>query len=68
MNEIIFMVQDSLDGGLEAKAIGYSIFSEAESMEELKKNIVEAVNCHFDEGEKPKLIRLHYVKEEIIAA
>ncbi len=68
MNEIIFMVQDSLDGGLEAKAIGYSIFSEAESMEELKKNIVEAVNCHFDEGEKPKLIRLHYVKEEVIAA
>lgn len=68
MNEIIFMVQDSLDGGFEAKAIGYSIFSEAESMEELKKNIVEAVDCHFNEGEKPKLIRLHYVKEEIIAA
>ncbi|HET56133.1 MAG TPA: 2-oxoisovalerate dehydrogenase [Ignavibacteria bacterium] len=68
MQEIIFMIQDSLDGGFEAKAVGYSIFTEAESMEELKERIIEAVDCHFEEGKKPKLIRLHYVKEEIIAA
>lgn len=68
MNEIIFMIKDSIDGGFEAQAVGYSIFTEAETMEEIKNNIVEAVDCHFDEGEKPKLIRLHYVKEEIIAA
>jgi len=68
MQEIIFMIQDSLDGGFEAKAVGYSIFTEAETMDELKENIIEAVDCHFEEGTKPKLIRLHYVKEEIIAA
>ncbi len=68
MSEIIFIIQDSLDGGLEAKSIGYSIFSEAETMEELKENIVDAVDCHFETPEKPKFIRLHYVKEEVIAA
>ncbi|MDZ7765669.1 MAG: 2-oxoisovalerate dehydrogenase [Melioribacteraceae bacterium] len=68
MNEIIFMIKDSIDGGFEAQAVGYSIFTEAETMEEIKNNIVEEVDCHFDEGEKPKLIRLHYVKEEIIDA
>ncbi|AFN75896.1 2-oxoisovalerate dehydrogenase E1 component subunit beta [Melioribacter roseus P3M-2] len=67
-NEIIFVVEDSLDGGYEAKALDYSIFTEAETMEELKKNIVEAVNCHFDEEEKPLIIRLHYIKEELLSA
>lgn len=67
-NEIIFVVEDSLDGGYEAKALDYSIFTEAETMEELKKNIVEAVNTHFDEGEKPLIIRLHYIKEELLSA
>ncbi|MBZ0200047.1 MAG: 2-oxoisovalerate dehydrogenase [Ignavibacteriaceae bacterium] len=67
-NEIIFIIEDSLEGGYEAKAVGVSIFSEAETMEELKKNIVEAVNCHFDKKEKPAIIRLHYIKEETIAA
>jgi len=67
-NEIIFIIEESLDGGFEAKAVTHSIFTEAENVEELKKNIREAVDCHFDEDEKPKIIRLHYVKEEIIAA
>lgn len=35
-------------------------------MEEIKINIKEAVECHFDEGKKPKLIRLHMIKEEVI--
>ena len=67
-NEIIFIIEESLDGGYEAKAVGYSIFTEGESIEELKNNIVEAVNCHFDVNEKPPIIRLHYIKEELIAA
>ena len=67
-NEIIFIIEESLDGGYEAKAVGYSIFTEGESVEELKNNIVEAVNCHFDANEKPPIIRLHYIKEELIAA
>lgn len=67
-NEIIFVVEDSLDSGYEAKALDYSIFTEAETMDELKKNIVEAVNCYFEEDEKPQIIRLHYIKEEMLSA
>ncbi|MCK9212202.1 MAG: 2-oxoisovalerate dehydrogenase [Ignavibacteriaceae bacterium] len=68
MNEIIFIIEESVDGGFEAKALGESIFTEAETIEELKKNIKDAVSCHFEEGQSPKIIRLHYVKEEILAA
>lgn len=67
-NEIIFIVEDSIDGGFEAAAVGYSIFTQAENMDELKRNVVEALNCHFEENEKPSIIRLHYIKEETIAA
>ncbi|MBZ0182725.1 MAG: 2-oxoisovalerate dehydrogenase [Melioribacteraceae bacterium] len=67
MNEIIFIIQDSIEDGFEAKAVGFSIYTEADTMDELKSKIIEAVDCHFDEN-KPKLIRLHYIKEEIIAA
>ncbi len=67
MNEIIFLVEDALEGGYTAKAIGESIFTEADTMDEIKVNIKEAVECHFDEGKKPKLIRLHMIKEEVIA-
>ena len=66
--EIIFIVEESLDGGYEAHALGNSIFTEAENLDELKINIREAVACHFEEGEMPKIIRLHYIKEEVIAA
>ena len=67
-SEIIFIIEESLDGGYEAKAVGHSIFTEGDSIEELKTNIIEAVNCHFEKNEKPPLIRLHYIKEELIAA
>ncbi len=68
MNEIIFLIEEALEGGYTARAIGESIFTEGETMEEIKKNIKEAVECHFDDDKKPKLIRLHIVKEEVIAA
>ena len=67
MKEIIFLVEESVDSGYTAKAIGYSIFTEAETYEALKENIKDAVHCHFDDNEK-KLIRLHFVKDEVIAA
>lgn len=67
MNEIFFLVEEALEGGFIAKAIGESIFTEAETMDELKMNIREAVHCHFDEDKLPKIIRLHLVKEEVIA-
>lgn len=66
--EIIFIVEESLDGGYEAYALGNSIFTEAENVDDLKKNIKEAVACHFEETEMPKIIRVHYIKEEVFAA
>jgi predicted RNase H-like HicB family nuclease len=68
MNEIIFLIEEAQEGGFTAKALGESIFTEGETIEELKNNIKDAVDCHFDEGKKPKLIRLHTVKEEVILA
>jgi len=68
MNEIIFLIEEDPEGGFTARALGESIFTEGETMEEVKVNIKEAVDCHFDDGKKPKLIRLHMVKEEVILA
>ena len=67
MTELIFMVEEAGEGGYVAKALGESIFSEADSIEALKTAIADAVNCHFEESEKPKVVRLHYVHEEILA-
>ncbi len=67
MNEIIFLVEEALEGGYTAKAIGESIFTEAETMDDIRVKVKEAVECHFDVEKKPKLIRLHMVKEEVIA-
>jgi hypothetical protein len=66
--EIIFSVQESLEGGYEAPALGHSIFSQAETLEQLKVMLRDAVSCHFAENEKPSLIRLHLVKDEVIPA
>jgi predicted type IV restriction endonuclease len=67
MTEIIFIVEESAEGGYEARALGHSIFTEADTLDELKENIKEAIRCHFEQN-IPKIIRLHYIKEEIIAA
>ena len=67
MNEIIFLIEEALEGGYIAKAIGEGIFTESDTLEELKRNIREAVECHFDGDKKPKLIRLHMIKKEVIA-
>ena len=56
--EIIFLVEDAPEGGYVARALGYSIFTEADTWEELKQAVRDAVQCHFDEGEQPDLIRL----------
>jgi hypothetical protein len=67
-SEIIITVQESLEGGFEARALGHSIYTEAETLDELKKNVQDAVRCHFDEIDRPSLIRLHLVKDEVIPA
>ena len=66
-SEIIFSVQESPEGGYEARALGYSIFTEADTIDELKLNVREAVQCHFDEGKAPPMIRLHMVRDEVIS-
>lgn len=67
MNEIIFIIEESKEGGFEARSLGYSIFTEAEDMASLKKEIKDAVICHFEKEDMPKLIRLHMVKDEVLA-
>lgn len=64
--EIIFLVEESPEGGFEARSLGHSIFTEAETFEDLKRMVQDAVNCHFDGPERPSLIRLHLVKEEVL--
>ncbi|PIQ99466.1 MAG: 2-oxoisovalerate dehydrogenase [Nitrospinae bacterium CG11_big_fil_rev_8_21_14_0_20_45_15] len=66
--EIIFIVEESPEGGFEAKALGHSIFTEADSLSNLKEMVKDAVHCHFDDNEKPSMIRLHFVKDEVIPA
>ncbi|MBI1295327.1 2-oxoisovalerate dehydrogenase [bacterium] len=67
MNEIIFLIENSPEGGYEAKAIGHSIFTEADTLDELREMLRDAVSCHFDDDERPQMIRLHFVQEEVIA-
>ena len=67
MEEIIFLVEEAPEGGYTAKGLNASIYTEAESMEQLRETVKDAVNCHFDDGKK-RIIRLHIVKDEIIAA
>ncbi len=67
-SELIFLVEESSDGGYIAKGLGVPIFTEADNVSELKINILDAVHCHFEtEDLRPKVIRLHYVKEEVLA-
>ncbi|NUM71668.1 MAG: 2-oxoisovalerate dehydrogenase [Ignavibacteriaceae bacterium] len=66
--EINFVVEESLDGGFEAKAIGYSIYTQGETIDDIKMAIREAVHCHFNDEEMPKIIRIVFIKEEVLAA
>jgi hypothetical protein len=68
MNEIIFLVEESPEGGYSAEGLGHSIYTDGDTIPELKKNILDAVKCHFDDVHScPGVIRLHYVKEETLA-
>ncbi len=67
MKEIIFLIEDDPEGGYNAQALGYSIFTEGDTVEELRENIIYALRCHFDDiKDTPKIVRLHFVKEEIL--
>jgi len=65
--EIIFLVEEAPEGGYTARALGHNIFTEADSFAELKKMVQDATQCHFKAEEMPRLIRLHMIKDEVIA-
>ena len=67
MEEILFYIEDEIDGGYTASAVNYSIFTQGDTIEELRVNISDAVKCHFDGNKLPKIIRLHFVRQEVFA-
>jgi hypothetical protein len=67
MSELIFLVEEAPEGGYTARALGESIFTEADDLTGLHEQVRDAVRCHFEEGRQPKMIRLHFVREEVIA-
>ena len=65
--EVIFLVEETPGGGYQARALGHSIFTCADDMTELKTMIKDAVRCHFDDEDMPCIIRLHQVRDEVMA-
>lgn len=68
MNELVFLVERDPDGGFSARALGHSIYTAADGEDELREQVRDAVRCHFRDEDRPKVIRLHYVHDEVIAA
>ena len=68
MTEVIFIVEEEPDGGFVAKGLGVSIYTQADTKEELDLNVREAVSLHYEGSPNPpKMIRLHYVRDEVLA-
>jgi len=65
--EVIFAVEESPEGGYEARALGHPIFTQADTMDELRAAVRDAVRCHFEPPAMPNVIRLHLVRDEVIA-
>ena len=68
MNEVIFLVEEAPEGGYVARALGLSIFVEADTLEALHAQVRDAVRCHFEDGQSPKVIRLHFARDEVLSA
>jgi hypothetical protein len=67
VNEMIFLVEEDPEGGYTARALGHPVFTEADTEEELKTAVFDALRCHFDDpADMPKIVRLHFVREQII--
>ena len=68
MNEIIFLIEYAPEDGFMARALDVPIFTDADNLDDLHCKVRETVDCHFEPADKPKMIRLHFVREEVIAA
>lgn len=67
MTEFVFLVEDAPEGGYTARGLGEAIFTEADTIEALHEQVRDAVKCHFGEENRPKVVRLHFVRDEVIA-
>lgn len=67
-SEIVFVAEEAPEGGFTARALGESIFTEGDSVDDLRQNIRDAVRCHFGNDALPRVIRLHWVREELLSA
>jgi len=67
-SEVLFVVEEAPEGGFVARAMGHAMFTEADTWDELREAVRDAVRCHFEEQELPELIRLHAVREEVVPA
>lgn len=65
MQEVIFLVEEAPEGGYIARAIGASIFTEADNQEQLHERVRDSVRCHFGD-DAPRIIRLHFTHEEVL--
>ena len=66
VTEFVFLVEEAQEGGYTARGVGDSVFTEADTMEELRQAVRDAVRCHFEPGAEPKVIRLHMVRDEVL--
>jgi hypothetical protein len=66
-SELVFVVEEAPEGGYLARALGEAIFTEADDLTTLRAVVTDAVSCHFDESDRPRVIRLHFVRDELLA-
>lgn len=67
MKELVFVVEEAQEGGYTAYALGENIFTEGDNLEDIRSQILDAVSCHFDKNSHPDMIRLHFVRDEVLA-
>jgi predicted RNase H-like HicB family nuclease len=68
-NEIIFEVREAEEGGYNARSLGHSIFTQGDDLDDLRTMVKDAVACHFnDQPDRPKIICLHFVRDEVLTA
>ncbi len=65
--ELIFEIRDAEEGGYYARALGHSIFTQADTWDDLRANVLEAASLHFEDAAmRPRLVQMHYVRDELI--
>ena len=67
MNEIIFLIEEAAEGGYTARALDTAIITEADTLDTLREAVRDAVRCHFEEKDRPRIIRLHFAHDEVFA-